>query len=189
MLGFIDVIFANTLFALLSLALLGVSAFLVAVNVMRLIRPDVGWVRQVCGAVSGQTAPLVFVVTGGAMTGSLYYSQVVGYTPCTLCWYQRIAVYSLAIISLVATIRRTPDTLRPYGLALAATGIFVSIYHSWLQAFPRMTSFCSADAPCSERHVWEFGFVSIPFMAFTVLLFTILVLLTRKVKGDDEPSG
>jgi disulfide bond formation protein DsbB len=155
------------------------SVFVIVANVAGRVS-GARWAVQVQDAVSAQAAPLVFAVTGSAMLGSLYYSQVVGYPPCTLCWYQRIAIYSLAIISLVATVRRTPGTLRPYGLTLAAVGLPISIYHTWLQAYPRVTSFWSADAPCSERHVWEFGFVSIPFMAFTVLLFTIVVLSTRK---------
>jgi disulfide bond formation protein DsbB len=186
MFGFVDVIFANTLFALLSIVLLVASCLLITLKVVAKLWPSAEWATNICAAITSQAAPLVFVVTGAAMTGSLYYSEVVGYTPCTLCWYQRIAIYSLAIISFVATIRRDPASLRPFGLALAIPGIFISIYHTWLQAYPRVTSFCSTEAPCSERHVWEFGFVSIPFMAFTVLLFTIVVLSTRQTQGGTE---
>ena len=98
-----------------------------------------------------------------AMLGSLYYSEVAGYVPCQLCWYQRIAMYSLAIILLIATIRRDRG-IAIYGLSLSFLGFALALYHYYAQLFPRGDT-CGPDASCSVRWVDVFGFVSIPLMA------------------------
>lgn len=139
--------------------------------------------RADLGRVALRLAPLV---AGGATLGSLYYSEVAGYLPCTLCWGQRIFMYSLAVVLTVGALRNDVG-VRAYGLALAIPGAALAIYHSWLQAFPRVTSFCTTDAPCAERHVWEFGFVSIPFMALSAFLF-VIALLVVAVPGGTGPA-
>lgn len=165
-------------FALLSILCVAGSLLLAGLTVAGKVLPGFTLPDRLRRSVAPSVALLVFAVTGTAMAGSLYYSEVVGYAPCLLCWYQRIAMYSLVLTALVASIRRDPWEFRPYGLILAIPGLLISIYHSWLQAFPRVTSFCSTEAPCAERHVWEFGFVSIPFMAGSAFLFTIVALST-----------
>jgi len=102
-----------------------------------------------------------FAIT--AMLGSLYYSEVAGYVPCQLCWYQRIAMYSLAIILLIAAVRRD-EGIVIYGLSLSVLGFGISMYHYYAQLFPRGDT-CGPDASCSVRWVDVFGFVSIPLMA------------------------
>ncbi|MBK5266257.1 MAG: disulfide bond formation protein B [Acidimicrobiia bacterium] len=102
-----------------------------------------------------------FAIT--AMLGSLYYSEVAGYVPCQLCWYQRIAMYSLAIILFIAAVRRD-EGIAIYGLSLSVLGFGISMYHYYAQLFPRSDT-CGPDASCSVRWVDVFGFVSIPLMA------------------------
>lgn len=124
-----------------------------------------------------------------ATCGSLYFSEVMKLTPCVLCWYQRIAMYPLVLLLGLAAARRDRG-IRVYGLALAAIGAGIATYHTWLQAFPSSTSsFCTVDAPCTERHVWELGFVSIPFMALAGFLLIIALLWVglgnRGARGND----
>ena len=47
-----------------------------------------------------------------AMCGSLYFSEVAGYVPCLLCWYQRILMYPLALFIAIGLLRR--DWQLPY---------------------------------------------------------------------------
>lgn len=171
----------STLFAILSLAVLTSCFLLWGMKAAALIT------RKPSNALADlrRFAPdLISLVAGTAMLGSLYYSEIVGYVPCVLCWYQRIAIYGIAIISIVALIKKHSEHFRTYVLTFALLGLPISIYHTWLQANPRVTSFCTLEAPCSERHVWEFGFVSIPFMAFTVLFFTATLILTTRSKSE-----
>lgn len=109
-------------------------------------------------------APLALAVAATATAGSLYYSEVAGYPPCEMCWYQRICMYSLVPVLAVGLARR--DTrVGWYALPLAVVGLAVSAYHYQLQMFDGQGSSCDAAAPCTFRWVDSFGFVSIPFMA------------------------
>jgi disulfide bond formation protein DsbB len=104
------------------------------------------------------------VVAVGCTAGSLYLSQVAGFVPCDLCWYQRICMYPLAVTMLIAAIRRDARVWI-YAVVPAGVGAVIATYHAQLQAFPAQHSFCPTTVPCTIRYVWEFGFVSIPFMA------------------------
>lgn len=105
-----------------------------------------------------------FAVAAFAMTASLYYSSIAHFTPCELCWFQRIAMYPLALLTLIAAITRDRRAAI-YIVPLAVIGLGVSIYHYQLELFPGQASACSSGVPCSFRYVEEYGFVSIPFMA------------------------
>jgi disulfide bond formation protein DsbB len=133
--------------------------------------------------------PLAWMVATITTAGSLYYSKVVGFLPCELCWYQRIAVYPLVVILGVATFRRDLG-VRPYVLGLCILGAPFSAYHTWIQAVPPESgsSFCTDEAPCTVRYVWELGFISLPFMALTAFV-TIAALMVAAGRGDrPEPE-
>jgi disulfide bond formation protein DsbB len=109
---------------------------------------------------------LAWLVALVATVGSLIYSEVVHFTPCRLCWFQRIAMYPMAIVLLVGAIRREYQ-VKVYALPLALIGLGISIYHYLIQRFPDLesTSSCDPNNPCSAIFVDIFGFISIPFMA------------------------
>ena len=107
---------------------------------------------------------LALAIAAVATAGSLYYSEVAGYPPCEMCWYQRICMYSLVPVLAVALVRR--DRWGGwYALPLALAGLGLSVYHYQLQLFPGQGSTCDASAPCTYQWVDSLGFVSIPFMA------------------------
>jgi disulfide bond formation protein DsbB len=133
---------------------------------------------------------LAWIVATVATAGSLYFSEVADFTPCTLCWYQRICMYPLALVLGIATFRGDRG-VRLYVLPLAVIGAVISTYHSWIQAFPPAsgTAFCTADVPCTDRYVWEFGFVSIPLMALAGFLFVAtMMLLARPDHASNEDA-
>ncbi|MFN8038495.1 MAG: disulfide oxidoreductase [Acidimicrobiales bacterium] len=170
-----DVETASLFFALLSLVAL---AGVVGLAVIGLVSWRSGGTRLV-GLRDDLGRVALWLAAAVALTctlGSLYFSEIAKFTPCKLCWYQRIAMYPLVLLLGIAAVRRDRG-IRVYGLALAAIGACVSTYHTWLQAFPTSSSsFCTVDAPCTERHVWELGFVSIPFMALAGFLLIIALL-------------
>ena len=127
---------------------------------------------------------LASLVAVGAMLGSLYFSEIRGFLPCEWCWYQRIAMYPLAVILPVATFRRDRKII-PYALLLTTGGAGISIYHYQLQAFPSQGSSCSLNASCTYRWIEVFGFASIPMLALgSFVLIGILLLATpRPWKG------
>lgn len=117
-----------------------------------------------------------------ATLSSLYYSEVVGFIPCEFCWFQRILMYPLALLLLVAVVTRSRIDPR-YIVALAAVGLPISIYHYQLQLFPDQAAVCSGVVSCTDRNVEEFGIVSIPFMAGAGFL-TILLLQIAEWRVD-----
>jgi len=131
-----------------------------------------GRIRQ---AVADYGLALAALVAIGATAGSLYFSEGAGFVPCELCWYQRIAMYPLAPILAIATVRRDTDVAR-YVLPIAVVGAGLSIYHVQLQAFPDQGSACSLDAPCTAKWVEALGFVTIPVMA--LISFLLIIALT-----------
>lgn len=159
----------NLLFAMLTvLANLAVVAFVVLALGARWSSGLAAARDAVWDRVADVALPLATVVAFVAMSGSLYYSEVAHFVPCDLCWYQRIAMYPLAIVLLVAAIRRDRG-VRAYVLPLAAAGALISVYHYQLERFPSQQALgaCTLDAPCTLVLVWMFHYISIPFMALS----------------------
>lgn len=126
-----------------------------------------------------------FVVAASSMAGSLWFSEVANYAPCKLCWYQRVAMFSLAIVLLVAALRRDRGIV-PYAVTLAAVGATVSTYHYLVEWFPTLeTNVCSADVPCTTVWFRTFGFVSLAFMAFSGFVAVATVLMCSSPRKGD----
>ena len=129
---------------------------------------------------------LAFAVAAIAMSGSLYYSDVAHFVPCELCWFQRIAMYPLAVILFVAAITRDTRAWR-YVVPIAAIGLLISVYHYQLELFPDQPTVCSATLPCSVRWVSVYGFVSIAFMAgagfISILALHLAMARARRAEG------
>jgi len=133
------------------------------------------WAGQLLADLGGAALWLGALVAVVCTCGSLYYSEIAGYTPCDLCWFQRICMYPLSVILLIAAFRRDRGIWR-YVVGQVAVGIAIAGYHTQLQAFPTQRSFCPTAVPCTIRYVWEFGFVSLPFMALSGFVFILLMI-------------
>ena len=119
-------------------------------------------------------------------------SEIAHFTPCALCWYQRIAMYPLALLLGIAAFRRDVS-VRIYVIAQCAVGGAIALYHSYIQAFPPEsgTAFCTTDAPCTARYVWELGFISLPLMALTAFVFIATLMVAAgspRVLTATEPD-
>jgi len=71
---------------------------------------------------------LAWLVALTCTVGSLYFSEVANFTPCTYCWYQRIAMYPLAVILGIAALRRDWG-IRRYAVPVAGIGAAIALYH------------------------------------------------------------
>lgn len=126
-----------------------------------------------------------------AMMASLYLSEIAHFLPCKLCWYQRIIMYPLAFLLTFGAFRNDFG-IKPYGLAMAGFGAFVSIYHYQLQMNPEQHSpFCSAFESCTVQYLNVFDFMSIPLMALMGFIFIFSLLLfaepvTEEVSDSEE---
>lgn len=124
-----------------------------------------------------------------ATSGSLYLSEGVGFVPCSLCWYQRIAMYPLVLVLGAGIVRGDVGVWR-YALPLPVIGLAISTYHVVVQHRPTLDLVpCGSGPPCSGRYVAVFGFVTIPVMAGAAFLLISMLLLTiRSLERAGEVS-
>ncbi len=137
----------------------------------------------------GATLWLAAGVATAAMLGSLYLSEIAHLIPCRYCWFQRIAMYPLAIILLIAAFRKD-GFIRIYAATLATIGAAIAIYHRFIEIYPNLDSgSCSAVGPaCSTALILKFGFVSIPYMSASAFLLILTLLWADRVNAKIPPS-
>lgn len=131
---------------------------------------------------------IIWVQAFLATTGSLFYSEVMGYIPCELCWYQRILMYPLVLIYGVALFKK--DVKMSFaGLFLSGIGMLVSTYHYLVQkvsAFQELGGSCTGGVPCNAIYVNYFGFITIPFMAGVafIIIFVLHLILLKEMRRN-----
>ena len=162
-------------------ALLALVAAAVALVGLLLLATAAG--RAVLAGLRTDARRLAFSVAGVSTVASLWFSEVGGFIPCELCWYQRILMYPLVLVLGVA-VWRGDDLLRWRVLPLSLLGVGVSGYHMQLQWFPDQASSCEVATPCTQQWVDEFGFVSIPVMAFFGFAVITVLVLAATVRED-----
>lgn len=148
---------------------------------LRLVSRNNANARSLLGEIGQYRLVLSATVATTCMLGSLYYSEIAGFTPCRYCWYQRWFMYPLPFIVLIGAVllERKNITRRIVGWG-ALFGSTISMRHLYIQNWDDGSTSCSAEAPCSFKWVEEFGgVVSIPYMAMSgFLLIAALSLLT-----------
>lgn len=123
-----------------------------------------------------------WVVSLAATLGSLYFSEIRGFVPCELCWYQRILMYPLAVILGIAAYRQDAG-IRRYALPLSIIGGSISLYHYLLQKVPGLARVqpCKYGVPCNVDYIDWLGFITIPFLALVAFaLITVALLFAKK---------
>jgi hypothetical protein len=185
----VSVLTVSTFIALLALLAAAVTVIALVLRATAATSPAIGGAYGSLRALVGPAALwLAWLVAAAAMAGSLYFSEVAGFIPCALCWYQRIAMYPMAVLLLVAA-WRGDRAIRPYGATLALIGAAISAYHVLVQRLPGLPSgSCSVEAPCTAIYVERFGFVTIPVMALIGFLTIATVLLFLTPPAGSEPA-
>lgn len=129
-----------------------------------------------------------------ATAGSLYFSEIRDFVPCTLCWYQRILMYPLVVIIAVGIVRRDSGIYWTV-LPLSLLGAGIAIYHNLLQqgVISEGVLSCRFGVPCEAKWIEWLGFITIPMMSLTAfsvitVLMAIYASLAIKttVRGDED---
>ena len=126
---------------------------------------------------------LSWLLVSVSTTISLFFSSVLEYQPCVLCWYQRICLFPLILILGAGLFPFDKGVVR-YALPLTIVGGLIAFYHTLLYGgiIPESIQPCSKGVSCTEKYFELFGFVSIPmlsFLAFTTIV-TLLLILKRR---------
>lgn len=129
---------------------------------------------------------LAYLLALAGMLGSLFYSEIIGYAPCVLCWYQRIFMYSNVFILGFALYKNGDKHVIPYAQILTIVGAVISVYHNAL-FFPFMkntNTTCSpfSNVSCTENYFTAFGYINIPVIALTsfIAIFLLLKFANKK---------
>ncbi len=163
------------------LSLLTVAADIVGVLLLiALIAPWLKALSDLRAFFGRSSVPIAFLVAFGSLLASIFYSEVAGFAPCPLCWWQRIFLYPQVIILGLALWRKRPD-VGLYAMGLSAFGFALAIYHTYLQFGGVSILPCAASngVSCSQRYFVEFGYVTIPTMALTAFGLIILSFLAQ----------
>jgi disulfide bond formation protein DsbB len=136
-----------------------------------------GGADRALDVIAGASRHVALLAAWIATCGSLFFSQVLGWPPCELCWYQRILMYPLALVLGVGILRRDRG-VHLYVLPLSIAGIAVALYHHLLiktNWFPPPS--CSAGVPCNVDYLNWLGFVTIPFLALTAFAIITVAMI------------
>ncbi len=130
---------------------------------------------------------LAFVVAVVSVAGSLFYSNIAGFEPCVLCWYQRIFMYPLVVVLSMGLIKKSKQVIE-YVMFLPIIGLIIALYHNYIYyAGTTGCLFAGKGVSCTQRYVFELGYITIPMMALTafwlIILFLSLARLYRNDKG------
>ncbi len=125
---------------------------------------------------------IAIIATGG----SLYFSEVKLFVPCTLCWYQRILMYPFVLTLAIASFKQDKGIIK-YALPIAVLGSFVAIYHLLEQNLPGFgaPALCKLGIPCSTKYIGLFGieFLSIPALSLIAFLLIIFLLIMSSLQN------
>jgi len=162
-----------------TLAMQGAVLALIAVLLLDKKIPELGKISALLGSWALWLG-FIFALTASAFT--LYYSEVLGIEPCSLCWWQRIFLYPQVIMFGIALYKRDLSVIT-YSIALSLLGVAFAIYNHALQVLPSGTLPCPAQGvSCAQRFVFEFGYITFPMMSLSLFAFlVVLMLFARKV--------
>jgi disulfide bond formation protein DsbB len=129
---------------------------------------------------------LCWLVSSVSAMGSLFFSYVMEFAPCVLCWYQRIFLFPLVIILAVGLFPIDKSVVK-YALPLAIAGWLTAAYHNLLYAgiVPESIQPCSQGVSCTEEYIDLFGFLSIPMLSlisFSTIIALLIILKMRTTK-------
>jgi len=120
-----------------------------------------------------------------ATLGSLFFSEVMGFPPCILCWYQRICMYPLVLIFFTSLFDQNSTVIR-YTLSLSILGWIIAAYHNLIYwgVIPENLSPCQAGLSCADVNIEWLGFITIPFLSLTA--FTLINIISFLILRNKE---
>ena len=129
-----------------------------------------------------------FVVAAIATGGSLFFSQIAHFPPCEFCWFQRVLMYPLSILTLLLAVRADNRGAR-YLLPLPIVGAGTAVYHLLIENHViKQPTACTATGGCDVKWINEFGYMTIPTLSLTAFLLLIGFLVLASVGETEVPA-
>ncbi|MEX2013474.1 MAG: disulfide bond formation protein B, partial [Parcubacteria group bacterium] len=125
------------------------------------------WGKGIADWLGRHALAFAFAVSVAAIAGSLFYSEIVGFEPCVLCWWQRVFLYPLTIIFGVAIWKKNTFAFL-YAVPLALIAAVIAAYQSYVQLGGTSLLPCTTlEGACSKIYVMAFDYITIPVMSLT----------------------
>lgn len=118
-----------------------------------------------------------------ATSGSLFFSEIAGFEPCKLCWFQRIFMYPQVLLLGIALYRKDNGIIYSI-IPMSVIGAGIAAYHYAIQKMPHAISCGDGAVSCSTMYFFHFGYITIPVMALTAFILIGLFALLSKPKGS-----
>lgn len=173
--------FISTINQILSLLTIGSQIIIVLLVVSFLFVRKRGG-NAILSFFSKNAIAFAFSIALGATIISLFYSDIMGYEPCKLCWFQRIFMYPQVILLGIALWKKDRN-IADYSIALAVMGAVLAGFQYYLQVSGSSLLPCSIvdySASCAQRFVIQFGYITIPMMSLTAFVLIILLIAVQK---------
>ena len=177
----------DTLASLLPVAVL-VSHIVFVVLLLSIIFRN-SWGKSCADWFGRHAVAIAFIFALAAAVGSLFYSEVIGYEPCILCWWQRVFLYPSVLLLGIAFYKKDKAVFG-YVVPLVAIAALIAFYQ-YYSTFLGGGSFlaCTDEGgACSKVYVNAFGYITIEFMSLTTSLFILLLAWAKKIYDKNSNS-
>lgn len=125
---------------------------------------------------------LGFLISLGSIIGSLFYSEVIGFEACILCWWQRVFLYSIAPVMAWGLWSKRFGSAVMISVILALLALLVGGYQEISNLTGASLLTCTGiGGACSKVFVKEFGYITIPVMSITVSAYILLLAWAYKI--------
>jgi disulfide bond formation protein DsbB len=174
---------ATQLNYLLAVGTIGLQLFIVVCLIAFWQRENV-FVKKTLSVCGDYILPAAFLFALGGSALTLFYSEVVGYLPCGLCWMQRVFLYPQVIILGIA-IWKKHTVAADYIIALSVFGALVAGYQYYLQMGGASFLPCPASgvSDCARRYIFEFGYITFPFMSLISFITMGVLMYAYKLRS------
>jgi disulfide bond formation protein DsbB len=127
---------------------------------------------------------LCWLLASISTMGSLFFSHVMNFAPCVLCWYQRICLFPLILILAVGLFPLDKNVVK-FALPLAIAGWLTAFYHNLLYSgiISKNLQPCSQGVSCTEKYIDLFGFLTIPMLSLLSFstIIALLIVFNRRI--------
>lgn len=172
----------NFIFSTLTLVMnIGIIFYLLYLLSKKFTRQTISFWENITRLLKKHALLFTFILAAAATIGSLLYSEVLGYIPCKLCWFQRIFMYPQAIFLAIAW-KKKEEKILFYSLILSTIGGLIAAYHYLSQRIDFSTQCGTNAVDCTLRYVFHYGYITIPMMAVTAFLGIIIISLLKHEK-------
>lgn len=172
-----------------SVAAVGIEIATVALIVILLSQKKFPDLRDLSANIEKWGLWIAFFATIGGTAMTLFYSEVLHFAPCGLCWMQRVFLYPQVVILGIGAWKKDSSAAL-YSIWLSVIGALLALYNHYLQMggidlipcpITRVNA-VGVTADCAQRFLFEFGYMTFPLMSFSLFTFLIVVMIIVKKK-------